>query len=295
MWCPIGGPLDCFRFSCGGVLKRPDSAQLTVIRRILSEFKPYDLTAPYEPDRRSALWGDDEWSQPYRGTGPFWAIVETPKGGGVPFEQVGSRLSRSAVLLPTKTPLRLSLTVYGEHAYSYSRPGFGFNKPWEFESLPIELLAEWDKQDQRLSDAESASPTIYQIVSMFERVLTQIDQSPFRIVFLFSVLEGLLVHDAKGREDGIARQLQRKIPFIWNRGAERPASGFGNASDHEIWGALYALRSICVHGGTPKFGNSTLQKIDSFSQADDYLVATCRSLLRFGLLDPSLVTDLARC
>ena len=122
--------------------------------------------------------------------------------------------------------------------------------------------------------------------------------SPFRLVALVSIAEGLLSKkpDPNDPTTSLRRQLSRKIVLVANLDLSAPiiSDAFPNTrSDLEtVWKTLYDLRSEIAHGSTPNFQRDKFKLLVSLEAAQMFVNASVRMLLRMKLSRRQLMDDL---
>lgn len=159
--------------------------------------------------------------------------------------------------------------------------------------------------DQQLDDIRSAHHDLYALPADFESIHRAVDllhemqvlreDSTFRVLGLFAVLEILLTHNPNGKElgDSLTHQIATKVPLI----ASRLANGlpysthFGHTDHAKVWKSLYSYRSALAHGSKPNFLREHAC-LRSAENALRFLTTTTRQVARHALREPRLFADL---
>jgi hypothetical protein len=122
------------------------------------------------------------------------------------------------------------------------------------------------------------------------------NNSQFKIVALFSILELLLTTNSK---QSITVQLKSKINLVMNLmdSPIDPMKYFKSPQSipiQTIVGKLYDFRSNIAHGNISDF-NSSLQILGSKDSAQKFLNDLTRKILKFCINNTTLIIDLKKC
>lgn len=119
--------------------------------------------------------------------------------------------------------------------------------------------------------------------------------SDFHVLGMFAIVEMLLTHDpSKGASIGY--QLRTKIPLIMRRFV-RPfniSKYYDSISERKLWDALYDYRSSIAHGSSADFKRE-LALLKGKIEADRFLLAFVKHLIRHSYEEPQLMRDLREC
>lgn len=126
-------------------------------------------------------------------------------------------------------------------------------------------------------------------------------ESPFKIVSVFSIIELLLTTNPKNSGDpSIGKQLSNKIGLLYNNyftdfKLEDYFKGSDTNTINTIIDKLYSYRSDIAHGNIPKFEKDLKILQDNFENILPFLNELLINILRFGIINPSIVIDLKKC
>jgi hypothetical protein len=159
--------------------------------------------------------------------------------------------------------------------------------------------------DQQVNEIRSAHEDLEGLSIEFESIHRAVDllldlqvlreDSSFRVLGMFAVLELLLTHNPGGKElgDSLTHQIASKIPLIGKRlPSGLPYSAhFGHANEDKIWKGLYSYRSALAHGSKPTFlrEQAILKNAENALQ---FLTSATRRITRHALREPQLYADL---
>ena len=73
------------------------------------------------------------------------------------------------------------------------------------------------------------------------------------------------------------------------------ASYFDEVDVSKTWKALYAYRSVIVHGDVPDFALNELKSLKSDGNVAEFVKEAVRRILMLALDEPALVRDLLAC
>lgn len=127
------------------------------------------------------------------------------------------------------------------------------------------------------------------------------DKSPFKILSCISILELLLTTNKSGSEKSLTYQLQKKINLINNQLTRKIDihSYFGKLANttslETVIGLLYDYRSAIAHGSKPDFNKALSMFNKSQNKILPFLLNVIRSVLKFSIDNPQLITDIKEC
>jgi hypothetical protein len=145
---------------------------------------------------------------------------------------------------------------------------------------------------------------IREIIHLFSSLDNLPDQSQFKVLGYFSVIEGILSHapENSDRTDSIQRQLIRNINLLNNRlkkiDREINFGEFGATKPEKVLTRLYSYRSAIAHGSNVSSSLSNIQKIRLGGQKvdhlwiHDWLRDMTKKLLLAAIVEPELICDL---
>ncbi len=144
--------------------------------------------------------------------------------------------------------------------------------------------------------SDDTFPNIKKALNDFISLNELSDDSPFKIVALFSILELLLTSKS---DTSITKQLKSKINLVHNRMPEEiDISDFFNSQNplrlDTAISKLYTYRSAIAHGNVSDF-NKDLQILETNKSALSFLHNLTREVLAYSIREPKLISDLREC
>lgn len=127
------------------------------------------------------------------------------------------------------------------------------------------------------------------------------EESPFRIVSIFSIIELLITTNPKNSGDqSISKQLSNKIGLLYNNyfqnfHLENYLKGSDSNSIYTIIDKLYTYRSDIAHGNIPKFEKDLVIIQQNKENILSFLNELLNNILKIAIQKPNLVKDLKRC
>jgi hypothetical protein len=248
-----------------------------------------DIRAPFVEEQRRNLWGPDaKW-----GDLPecYFAVLARHATEPGPVNDGAIKFAQAASLMDFEhSPVvRLHLFSAGSSACS----DLCMSAPWErWEPSAAQVAGVREMHDQAKA-LDLSHTRVHGAIELFWGYYDRQLPPMLKVLALMSVVECLLTHNARGQDDAVSRQIQAKVPLLLRR-AGSLFHPFG-CSIHELWEQLYRLRSGIAHGKRPKLGQGKLDRLPDAQSVIDYLLNATRALLRYAIVDPVLVEDLANC
>ncbi len=172
----------------------------------------------------------------------------------------------------------------------------------ELEKLPFLDLtsAEVENIGMLFDQIRSCDENLINLTRTTEQML-DLDALPYdsQLLFLgyFAILESLLTHQPRETDtiDSITRQVKQKVMLLDNRWQPRiDYSPLQGSKAEKIWSTMYAYRSCLAHGAEPDF-KKDLRPLGDHDRALKLLKQTVKGVLRQGLIEPQLISDLRNC
>lgn len=184
------------------------------------------------------------------------------------------------------------ISLIGDLSAILGHPFLKAESPKDFTECEVEAIR---SAHADLGSLPSHYESIHRAVELLVEMRSLRENSSFRILALFAVLELLLTHNPNGKElgDSLTHQLSTKIPLISKRLPEKlPYDYFFDAiKEEKFWKEFYTYRSALAHGSTPTFkgAQSVLRNAEN---ALCFLLIATRSITRHALREPQLFSDL---
>lgn len=127
------------------------------------------------------------------------------------------------------------------------------------------------------------------------------EESPFRIVSIFSIIELLITTNPKNIGDqSISKQLSNKIGFLYNNffknfKLESYMKGSDSNNIYTIIDKLYTYRSDIAHGNIPKLEKDLVIVQQNKENILPFLNELLINILKIAVQKPNLIKDLKRC
>lgn len=127
------------------------------------------------------------------------------------------------------------------------------------------------------------------------------EESPFRIVSIFSIIELLITTNPKNSGDqSISKQLSNKIGLLYNNyfqnfHLEDYLKGSNSNSIYTIIDKLYSYRSDIAHGNIPRFEKELVIIQQNKENILPFLNELLINILKIAIQKPNLIKDLKRC
>ena len=127
------------------------------------------------------------------------------------------------------------------------------------------------------------------------------EESPFRIVSIFSIIELLITTSTKNLgEQSISRQLSNKIGLLYNNffknfSIDEYFKGSDSNSIYTIIDKLYSYRSDIAHGNIPKLERELIIIQQNMKNVLPFLNELLINLLIVAIQKPDIIRDLKRC
>jgi len=127
------------------------------------------------------------------------------------------------------------------------------------------------------------------------------NESPFKLVNYFSLIESLITHNPKSEYgNSISKQLSNKIEFLYNNflkdfDFKDYFKGPDSNTINTIINLLYNYRSDIAHGNIPKFHKELKIVQQNIDNVLPFMEALLRQILKYSISKPSLILDLKRC
>lgn len=204
--------------------------------------------------------------------------------------RISSQLSFCPLFLNTATSrgYRQSLDFAADW-HHYTNPTESEHKALKYQRQHLE---DWRAILKLVAGIKDRFPLVWHSLKLFSDVPIIKGRNELTVLALFTVLESVLTHNPRGEFDSIGHQIGAKIALVSNRmDMKFDYSVFGNSSAETIWRKLYDLRSRIAHGAHVSF-SGPLKVLDDTYTVEKFMFSALRSILRFAVKEPALVTDL---
>lgn len=311
----VGTPVDFgdalpFRLSPRVVLRRASAAEIASTKEYLAELS---VTYPCHQIFESNFKEEAKYSgtveppieviyrRPIALPRERWRynVVAISRYEGNPFNEDYSdliQLRTSSQLSSCPLFLNTATTHGFRHSLDFSADWHHYTNPTESEYKAIKYqrhhLEDWRVMLGLVASVKSRFPLVWHSLNLFSKIPIIKGHNELTVLALFSVLESVLTHNPRGEFDSIGHQIGTKVALASNRmDLKFDYSGFGDASTETIWKKLYDLRSRIAHGSHVGF-SGPLQVLDDTYTVEKFMFSALRSILRFAVKEPALVTDL---
>lgn len=191
------------------------------------------------------------------------------------------------LLIDTKN----KFTRYGSKKYLRKKPTNSIITNFDNTLLQIEEIFKEENQNEIIKKA----------LIDYSELHTISDQSPFKLVSYFSIIESLITHNPRSEYgNSISKQLSNKIEFLYNNffiGFDFKDYFKGPDSDtiNTIIYKLYNYRSDVAHGNIPKFNKDLKIIAQNLENVLPFMGNLLRQVLKISISKPSLIIDLKKC
>lgn len=193
---------------------------------------------------------------------------------------------------PSIATIMNRISLIGDLSAIFGHPYLEPRAPRSFKQSDVDVIQQIHSE---LQSIPSEFEGIHRAIDMLLELRTLKENSPFRILGYFAILELLLTHNPGGKElgDSLTHQISTKIPLISKRlSAALPYfEHFGENKESNIWKKYYNYRSALAHGSQISFKDH-LALLRSPANALNFLSIATRAIARHALREPELFMDL---
>lgn len=157
------------------------------------------------------------------------------------------------------------------------------------------------RQVEEIFNQENQNEVIKKALIDYSELNTISDQSPFKLVSYFSILESLITHNPKSEYgNSISKQLSNKIEFLYNNffiefDLKNYFKGPDTDTINTIIYKLYNYRSDVAHGNVPKFHKDLKIIAQNLENVLPFMENLLRQVLRISISKPLLIIGLKKC
>ena len=299
-----------FRLSPRAVLRRASDSEIEKIKSYLDSLSGiYPCTGIFESSFKNEieqLGADDKsielvYREPTAVPRENWNynVVFITRYEGNPLEdnysdltqlRVSSQLSSCPLFLNTVTSRNSIHSLdFAADWHHYTNPTASEYKVTSFERHHLE---DWKEILRSVERIKASFPLVWHSLKLFSEVPLVKGHNELTVLALFSVLESVITHNPRGEFDSIGHQIRTKIALVENRAdLKLDYSVLGNTPPETIWKKLYELRSNIAHGSPVSFSGK-LKVLDDAYIVERFMFSVLKTILRFAVKEPQLVTDL---
>ena len=196
-------------------------------------------------------------------------------------------ISSHNLLIDTKSKFILN----GSSKYSRKKPNVD-----KLNDFNITL-----KNVKYILDNEIKYQNIFKVLLDYYEINKISDESPFKLVCYFSLIESLITHNPRFENgQSISKQLSNKIELLNNTYFEHfDFSDYFKGSDSNtistIINKLYNYRSEIAHGNISKLSKQLIIIQDNIDNVIPFMDHLTKMILKVSISKPKFINDLKRC